>query len=219
MDIGGQRVTQIRNDSFGKDTPFAAATPGLRSLFKQRARDRLHAVSISFPRSHRPVLRPHNEWIQPPPKGSASSCARKKWPRSERCTKAGLTCRWCPSRRFPVAPGFVIHVSQLAAHTRDMLAHPPVSLLVIAPPAPDVSAQALARVTIQGRAMQYTNATESHAEAKAAYLARFPQSEDLFGFADFSLFAIVPESVRFVGGFAQATTISAQTLANVLSET
>lgn len=124
-----------------------------------------------------------------------------------------------PFATLPGGTGFVIHVSQLAAHTRDMLASPPVSLLVIAPPAPDVSAQALARVTIQGRAMQYTNATESHAEAKAAYLARFPQSEDLFGFADFSLFAIVPESVRFVGGFAQAATISAQTLANVLSET
>lgn len=113
--------------------------------------------------------------------------------------------------------GFVVHVSQLAAHTKDMLRSPPVSLLVVAPPAPDVLPQALARVTIQGRASQYENGTDAHTEAKAAYLARFPQSADLFGFADFSLFAIVPESVRFVGGFAQATTISPQTLADVLS--
>lgn len=122
-----------------------------------------------------------------------------------------------PFAMLPRGSGFVIHVSRLAAHTKDMLRSPPVSLLVVAPPAPDVLAQALARVTIQGRAMQYANATENHAEAKAAYLARFPQSADLFGFADFSLFAIVPESVRFVGGFAQATTISPQTLADVLS--
>jgi len=122
-----------------------------------------------------------------------------------------------PFTLLPGGSGFVIHVSQLAAHTRDMLVSPHVSLLVIAPPTPDVPAQALARVTIQGRAEQYAGATEGHAAAKAAYLSRFPQSAELFSFADFSLFAIWPDSIRFVGGFAQATTISPETLAEVLS--
>ena len=122
-----------------------------------------------------------------------------------------------PFALLPGGSGFVIHVSQLAAHTKDMLLSPLVSLLVVAPPTPDVPAQALARVTIQGRAEQYATDTEGHAEAKAAYLSRFPHSADLFGFADFSLFAIWPESIRFVGGFAQATTLSPQTLADVLS--
>jgi putative heme iron utilization protein len=120
---------------------------------------------------------------------------------------------------FALRPGgtdFIIHVSQLAAHTKDMLAHPPVSLLVVAPPAPGVMAQELARITVQGTAMQLVPGTPEHAAAKAAYLARFPQSEPMFGFADFSLFAIVPESIRFVGGFAQATTISPETLAEAL---
>jgi putative heme iron utilization protein len=107
-----------------------------------------------------------------------------------------------------------IHVSQLAAHTKDMLEHPRVSLLVIAPPAPGVMAQELARITVQGAALRVAAGTPE----QAAYLARFPQSEPMFGFADFSLFAIVPESIRFVGGFAQATTISRETLADVLSE-
>ena len=115
-------------------------------------------------------------------------------------------------------PGFVIHVSQLAANTKDMLLSPHVSLLVIAPPTPDVPAQALARITVQGRAVQYADATAGHAEAKTAYLSRFPQSAELFSFADFSLFAIWPDSIRFVGGFAQATTISPETFAEVLSE-
>lgn len=123
-----------------------------------------------------------------------------------------------PFAMLPGGSGFVIHVSQLAAHTRDMLLSPHVSLLVVAPPTPDVPAQALARVTIQGRAAQYADATEGHAEAKAAYLARFPQNAELFSFSDFSLFAIVPDSIRFVGGFAQATTLSPETLADVLSE-
>jgi len=98
-----------------------------------------------------------------------------------------------------------------------MLSSPLVSLLVVAPPTPEVPVQGLARVTIQGRAEQYTTGTAGHAEAKAAYLARFPQSADLFGFADFSLFAIWPESIRFVGGFARATTLSPATLTEVLS--
>lgn len=121
-----------------------------------------------------------------------------------------------PFALLPGGSGFVIHVSQLAAHTNDMLLSPHVSLLVVAPPTPDVPAQALARITVQGRAVQVADTTAGHAEAKAAYLSRFPQSADLFSFTDFSLFAIWPDSIRFVGGFAQATTISPETLADVL---
>lgn len=63
---------------------------------------------------------------------------------------------------FALLPGntdFVIHVSQLAAHTKDMLASPQVSLLVIAPPAPGVMAQELARITVQGEALQLVGGT------------------------------------------------------------
>ena len=123
-----------------------------------------------------------------------------------------------PFAILPGGSGFVIHVSQLATHTKDMLLSPQVSLLVVAPPMPELPAQALARVTIQGQAVPCTDATQGHAEAKAAYLARFPQSAQMFTFSDFSLFAILPSSIRFVGGFAQATTISPEILARVLSE-
>jgi len=122
---------------------------------------------------------------------------------------------------FALRPGgtdFIVHVSQLAAHTKDMRAHPQVSLLVVAPPAPGVMAQELARITVQGEAVQVAAGTPEHAAAKAVYLTRFPQSELMFGFSDFSLFAIVPDSIRFVGGFAQATTISPHTLAEALSQ-
>jgi putative heme iron utilization protein len=122
---------------------------------------------------------------------------------------------------FALRPGstdFIIHVSQLAAHTKDMLASPQVSLLVIAPPVPRAMAQELARITVQGEAVQVAGGTPEHAAVKAAYLTRFPQSEMMFGFSDFSLFAIVPGSIRFVGRFAQATTISPETLAEVLSQ-
>lgn len=112
--------------------------------------------------------------------------------------------------------GFVIHVSRLAAHTKDMIADPNVSLLVMAPPAPQVMPQAIARVTIQGEAMPCAEPDPLHAQAKAAYLARFAQSVEMFGFADFSLFVIRPTAVRFVGGFAQAKSLSPATLASLL---
>jgi putative heme iron utilization protein len=41
-----------------------------------------------------------------------------------------------PFALLPDGLGFVIHVSALAGHTKDMLAHPQVSLLVMAPPRP-----------------------------------------------------------------------------------
>ncbi len=122
-----------------------------------------------------------------------------------------------PFAILPGGTGFVIHVSRLATHTQDMLSSPPVSLMVLAPQRPEIPAQALARVSIQGRAQPCAESASDYAEARLAYLARFPQSADLFDFADFSLFAVLPRSIRFVGGFAQATTISPEVLADVLS--
>ena len=122
-----------------------------------------------------------------------------------------------PYTLLPGGRGFVIHVSRLAQHTKDMLASPPVSLMVVASPGPDVPPQALARATIQGEAHPCASGDPEHAEAKRVYLARFPQSEQMFAFADFSLFVIVPRTVRFIGGFAQARSLTAETLAEILS--
>jgi heme iron utilization protein len=117
----------------------------------------------------------------------------------------------------PKSSKLIIHVSTLAAHTKHMLESSRVSLMVMAAPAPDVSAQATPRVTIQGVATQLDKASTEYEEAKAAYIERFPQSLDLFGFSDFSLFAIASTSARFVAGFAQAMTLSAQEFCKVLS--
>lgn len=121
-----------------------------------------------------------------------------------------------PFAILPAGKGFVVHVSRLASHTKDMLLNPDVSLLVIAPPTPDVPAQALARATIQGEAVPCPDSNQDHAQARASYLSRFPTSAQMFSFADFSLFTIVPSSIRFVGGFAQAKTVSGAILGEVL---
>ena len=120
---------------------------------------------------------------------------------------------------FAVLPGgaLVVYVSRLAMHTRDMEEHPGVSVLVMAPRSAEVSAQALARATLQADAHPCAPDDPHYAAARAAYLARFPDSEMMFGFADFSLFRLVPRSVRFVGGFAQAGSLTAADYAQLMS--
>lgn len=110
-----------------------------------------------------------------------------------------------------------VHVSRLATHTRDMEEHPGVSVLVMAERTPDVTAQALARITLQGEAQVLAPDGPGHDAARAAYLARFPTSEAMFGFSDFLLFRIVPRSARFVGGFAQAGSLTAAQYAQLMS--
>jgi hypothetical protein len=103
---------------------------------------------------------------------------------------------------------FIVHVSQLAAHTRDMLADPRVSLLIAEPERPGTSPQALPRVTVVGTARRLSGGSPEQAAARDAYLARFPDAAPLFGLGDFSLFAITPTSVRWVAGFAQARSLT-----------
>lgn len=121
-----------------------------------------------------------------------------------------------PFALLPRGPDFIVHVSSLAAHTGDMLANSKVSLLVTSPES-GVAPQAVARVTIQGEALQIPRAAATYPEAREAYLRRFPDSAPMFELGDFSLFAIRARIARFVGGFAQARTLTADGLATILA--
>lgn len=112
--------------------------------------------------------------------------------------------------------GFLIHVSRLAAHTRDMIADARVSLLVAQAEGGDTSPLALPRVSVQGEAQAISRDGAEQAAYGAAYLARFPDAEPMFAFADFSLFLIRPVSARFVAGFGQAHSLSAESVKRVL---
>jgi heme iron utilization protein len=114
------------------------------------------------------------------------------------------------------AADFFIHVSRLAAHTKDMLDSPRVSLLIVASNA-DLP-QSRARITVQGDAQPLVTGSAEYAAAKACYLARFPDAADIFELADFSLFKIVLVSARVVGGFAQAFSVGAESFARALRE-
>ena len=49
--------------------------------------------------------------------------------------------------------------------------------------------------------------------ARQAYLERFPDAAELFQFADFSVFLIDVHAARYVGGFAQAVTLTPEAFA------
>lgn len=118
---------------------------------------------------------------------------------------------------FAMPPGgtdFFIHVSGLATHTADMLAHPRVSLMVMATQAD--SPQSRARVTIQGDATPLPPDADAYASARACYLSRFPDAEHIFELGDFTLFRIAPVRLRVVGGFGQAFSSDAEDFASAM---
>lgn len=123
-----------------------------------------------------------------------------------------------PYALVPELGVFAIHVSTLASHTKDMIDSAAVSLMVTAAPQPDGLPQSLARATFQCQALRCAQDQPHHEAARRSYLARFPHSEEMFGFSDFSLFILTPRYLRFVGGFAQATTVMAPELAAVLAQ-
>ncbi|HEX5806566.1 MAG TPA: pyridoxamine 5'-phosphate oxidase family protein [Macromonas sp.] len=122
-----------------------------------------------------------------------------------------------PYALLPDGQGFIIHVSQLASHTADMLDNPEVSLLVMAPAGSAPTPQALSRVSVQGRAVPIPPSGPDHAQAHDRYLARFPDSAPMFDFGDFSLFRITVESARFVAGFGRAHSVLADAFARLLT--
>lgn len=111
---------------------------------------------------------------------------------------------------------FLIHVSALAAHTRDMLAHPRVSLLIAAAEGGDIAPQALPRLSVQGDARPMARESDAYTVAKAAYLVRFDDAAQMFELSDFSLFLIQPLSLRFVAGFGKAFSPTPGVLARAL---
>jgi putative heme iron utilization protein len=113
---------------------------------------------------------------------------------------------------FAILPGgiLVIHVSRLASHTKDLLTHPTVALLVSATLDENTSPLALPRLSIQGIAAPCPQDALLYTQARSTYLARFADAEELFNFSDFSLFVISPASVRYVAGFGRAMSIGAE---------
>jgi len=120
---------------------------------------------------------------------------------------------------FAVEPSLaclVIHVSGLAAHTRNLQTSPAVSLLVMRAEVEGEPVHALPRVTLEGRAEPLMPARPAWAACRAAYLARFPEAEPMTQLGDFMFIAIHVSAARQVAGFGAARSLDAQALALLL---
>lgn len=97
-----------------------------------------------------------------------------------------------------------IHVSRLALHTTHLLHDSRVGLFVSEPDLPGKNPLSLRRMNLQGEAALLNVDAPDYAEVKASYLAQFPQSAMMFGFADFSLWELRLQDAHLVLGFGQA---------------
>ncbi|NJM42218.1 MAG: hypothetical protein HC853_16480 [Anaerolineae bacterium] len=108
--------------------------------------------------------------------------------------------------------GLLIHLSNLSPHKRLLMANPKCSLLIAEPDDGRAEVMSLARVTLNGNAPKLDKATQDYEDAKAAFLAKLPTSQVMFGLADFDLFRITPTSGRFIAGFGRAFVLSTDDL-------
>jgi len=113
----------------------------------------------------------------------------------------------------PDLSAFHVHVSRLAWHTQDMARDPRVALSIAQNDDARADPFTLARVTLRGAAAQLPNAGGAFEALKRRWLARYPESAINFELADFSFWAIRPDSARFVAGFGRVHNLSAQALA------
>jgi len=108
----------------------------------------------------------------------------------------------------------LMHLSRLAAHTRQILAQPQVAILLCQPDDEHTVAdvQTLPRVTLYGVAQVISRDQPDYAPLQQTYLRRLPAATMLFDFPDFVLLRVVVERGRFVGGFAQARNLTREVL-------
>jgi len=106
----------------------------------------------------------------------------------------------------PGLAGLLLFLSQLSAHTRNLLGSNVASIAITAPDAGQGDPQLLPRVSLQGTITPIPRDSPGFAPAASRYVERFPDAAMRFQLGDFVMFRFVPDEARYVGGFARATT-------------
>jgi putative heme iron utilization protein len=117
---------------------------------------------------------------------------------------------------YVLEPGFtgiLLHLSQLAAHTSELLETPWASLAIAEPDRGEGDPQTLVRASLSGPIQPIPRDSDEYLKGRQRYLARLPDAEQLFGFGDFMLLRLQPQALRFVGGFGRAFSFSGSDLA------
>lgn len=112
----------------------------------------------------------------------------------------------------PDFSSFYFLASQLAQHTQDIQNDPHISLMIAETDLGKQDPQTLARLSIRGLAAVVSEQDKDYIRTRNAYLQKFPDSEQLFGFKDFSLYRLTPVTARYVAGFARAFNLVPQDL-------
>ena len=110
---------------------------------------------------------------------------------------------------MPDASGFLLHLSRLAPHTRNLLKAGRASLAISQNDPGEGDPQTLERVSLLGPVQPVVRDGRDYVSLRACYLERLPTAEPLFEFSDFVLFWVIVEEARYVGGFAQAFNLDA----------
>ena len=112
----------------------------------------------------------------------------------------------------------VLHLSDLAEHTRNLRRRSAVSLVVGDPDLGQVDPQTLARLSVNARAVVLAGPGADFEAARAACLRAFPAAAPRFAFADFRLVALEVDEAHYVGGFARAHRIDRATMRTIIRE-
>lgn len=97
----------------------------------------------------------------------------------------------------------LILISTLAEHTKNILHDPRVSLITHNQENPHIQTQG--RVTVLGSAIPVADRVGTGLR----YLRYFPEARTYFSMHDFSFYRIVPEAIRYIGGFGNIYWIKA----------
>ena len=104
----------------------------------------------------------------------------------------------------------VIHISELAEHTRNLQARPRLSLMVMQSEVAGEPVHALPRVTLDGIAAVLQPDSQPWQLCRSAYLQRFPDAGMMTQLPDFKFVAIEVKGARQVAGFGSARSIDAE---------
>lgn len=110
----------------------------------------------------------------------------------------------------------VLHLSGLAAHTRQLEAQALASLMVAQPEPLDGPVHALERATLQVRAVTPERDSPAWVSARSAYLARFPDVAFMMELGDFRLVCLEPLAARHIAGFGAARDVERDELMALL---
>ncbi|MEN9842220.1 MAG: hypothetical protein RLZZ612_49 [Pseudomonadota bacterium] len=117
---------------------------------------------------------------------------------------------------LPASCVMVLHLSGLAAHTRHLQAQAQACLMVMQAEVPDQAVHALPRVSLNVLAQTLSAPHPAYTACRSAYLARFPEAQDMTQLPDFRFVMLTVTQARHIAGFGAARRLDAPEVQRIL---